>query len=70
MIELFWVFVGILTGLMVVSIFVPPNLKDKQLPVPGDTSVFRTENGCVRFLSEEVPCSTDAKSLNFIASTK
>lgn len=70
MIDLFWMFVGILTGLLVVSIFVPPNLKDKQLPTPDDTSIFRTENGCVRFVSEEVPCSNDSKSLNFIASTK
>ena len=70
MIDLFWAFVGILTGLLVVSIFVPPNLKDKQLPTPGDNTVFRTDSGCVRFTSEEVPCSDDAKSLNFIASTK
>jgi hypothetical protein len=70
MIDPYWTFVGILTGLLVVSIFVPPNLKDKQLPTPGDTSVFRTDNGCVRFTSEEVPCSAKATSLNFIASTK
>lgn len=67
---MFWLFVGILTGLLIVSVFVPPNQKDNQLPTPEDDSEFHTKSGCVRFKAEEVPCTPDAKSLNFIASTK
>ena len=63
MIDLFWFFVGVLTGLFVVAVFIPPNQKDKQLPSVDDTSVFRTPAGCVKFQSEEVECSKDAKSL-------
>jgi len=70
MIDLFWLFVGILTGLLIVAIFIPPNHKDNQLPTPDDNSVFRTKSGCVRFKSEEVECTEEAKSLNFIASSK
>lgn len=63
MIDVFWLFVGILTGLFVVAVFIPPNHKDNQLPSVGDTSIFRTKAGCVRFHSEEVECTKDAKSL-------
>lgn len=70
MIDLFWLFLGILTGLLIVSVFIPPNHKENELPTPGDTRVFRTKSGCVTFKSEEVMCSDDAKSLNFIASKK
>jgi len=63
MIQVFWLFVGVLTGLLVVSVFVPPNHKENELPTPGDDSVFHTKSGCVKFIAEEVDCGDDAKSL-------
>jgi ribosomal protein L27 len=63
MIDTFWVFVGVLTGLLVVSVFVPPNHTDNELPTPNDDTVFHTKSGCVKFKAEEVECTGDAKSL-------
>lgn len=70
MLSLFWIFVGALSGLLVSAVFTPPNKKDKQLPTPDDKEKFHTDNGCVKFNAEEVECTPDAKSLNFVASKK
>ena len=70
MFVLFWLFVGVLTGLLIVSVFVPPNKKNQELPTPGDNSVFHTKDGCVRFKSEEVGCDGTQTSLNLLASKK
>ena len=70
MLILFWLFVGIVTGLLVVSVFVPPNKKNQELPTLGDNSVFHTKDGCVRFKSEEVECDGTQSSLNLLASMK
>lgn len=63
-----WVFVGAVSGLLIVSVFVPPVRKEMYLPLPNDKGIFRTPSGCVQFKTEEIPCSSDATSLNFIAS--
>lgn len=63
-----WIFIGLLVGMLVVAVFEPPVRKDLQLPTPDDDSVFKTESGCVKFKSEEVPCTPEATSLNFVAS--
>lgn len=63
-----WIFAGALSGLLIVSVFSPPPRTDTQLPVPGETNHFRTKAGCVKFLTTEVPCTSKATSLNFIAS--
>jgi hypothetical protein len=68
MLTLLWVFVGFLVGLLIVSVFQPPLRKHSGVPTPRDTVSFRTETGCVRFKTEEVPCSANSKSLNFVAS--
>lgn len=68
MLSIFWLFVGMLTGLLISAVFIPPNRKDNQLPTPGDKGEFRTKTGCVKFKSEEVECTPEAKSLSFIAS--
>ena len=68
MLSVFWMFVGMLSGLLVTAVFIPPNQKDNQLPTPEDKSEFHTKSGCVKFKAEEVPCTEDASSLNFIAS--
>ena len=64
-----WIFVGAIVGLLLVAVFVPPARNDMQLPTPFSKDVFRTPSGCVRFKTEEVACSDDASSLNFIASS-
>jgi hypothetical protein len=64
-----WIFVGVIMGLLLVSVIAPPARADMQLPTPFTKSVFRTPTGCVRFRTQEVSCSDDATSLNFIASS-
>lgn len=68
MISITWLFIGILVGLLVVSVFIPPNRKVPSLPTPHCTDVFHTENGCVKFKTREVECTPSATSLNFVAS--
>lgn len=70
MISLLWVFVGVLVGLLMVSVFIPPVRETQDVPTPDKSSVFFTKTGCVSFKSKEVPCSSDSKSLNFIASSQ
>ena len=70
MFVVFWLFVGILTGLLIVSVFVPPNKKQLEMPSVGDNSIFHTKSGCVRFKSEEVECDGTQGSLNLLASKK
>ena len=70
MMSIFWLFVGILTGLLIVSVFVPPNKKQLEMPSVDDESVFHTKSGCVKFKSEEVECDGSQSSLNLLASKK
>ena len=67
MISLFWVFAGFLTGLLVTSVFTPPDRKVQSVPSVTDTSPLYTETGCVKFRSEEIPCDGHETSLNVIA---
>lgn len=68
MINIFWTFIGAVVGLLLVSVFTPPNRNVPSLPTPDNDHVFKTANGCVKFKSEEVECMPSATSLNFIAS--
>ena len=68
MLSLLWLFIGALTGLLVVSVFIPPIRNELQVPIPGVSIAMHTGTGCVRFKTKEVPCSDGATSLNFIAS--
>lgn len=68
MINLFSMFVGVITGLLLVSVFTPPNRNVPTLPTPDNKQIFKTPNGCVRFKSEEVECMSASSSLNFMAS--
>jgi hypothetical protein len=68
MLSIFWVFVGGLVGLLIVSVFVPPIRNDLQVPLPGQSTTMHTGTGCVKFKATEVPCTDGATSLNFIAS--
>ena len=68
MISLTWLFIGAIVGLLVVSVFIPPNRKVPSLPTPNSDDVYHTPTGCVKFKTEEVECMPSATSLNFIAS--
>lgn len=68
MLEPRWVVAGAIVGLLISTVIVPPNRKVKVLPSPADTSAFHVDSGCVRFISEEVPCTAEPESLNLLAS--
>lgn len=68
MLSFFWIFVGAVTGLLVTSVFSPPLRASQDVPSPYCKDTFQTKTGCVKFRTEEVPCSEGASSLNFIAS--
>ena len=68
MIEIPWLVAGVLTGLIIGTVFVPPTRKALGVPKPGDPEVFHTETGCVRFEAKEVPCTAEPDSLNLLAS--
>jgi hypothetical protein len=68
MLDLFWLMIGTITGMLLVSVFTPPNRNVPSLPTPDSEEVFKTAAGCVRFKSSEVECMPSATSLNFVAS--
>jgi hypothetical protein len=68
MLELRWIVVGLVTGLLMSTVFIPPTRKTKSVPSPHDNSVYHTETGCVRFTAVEVPCVAEPDSLNLLAS--
>ncbi len=65
---MFWLFVGILSGLLVAAVFSPAKRSIPSLPVPSDMSTYQTGTGCVKFKTEEVSCDGNETSLNVIAS--
>lgn len=68
MLELRWIVVGLVTGMLLSTVFIPPTRKVKTVPSPHDTSVYHTDTGCVRFTAVEVPCVAEPDSLNLLAS--
>jgi hypothetical protein len=68
MIDLRWFVAGLILGMLMSTVFIPPTRKLKSVPSPNDSSVYHTDTGCIRFVSEEVPCVQGADSLNLLAS--
>lgn len=68
MIELPWVVAGVVLGMLLSSVFVPPTRKVKSVPRPNDNSIYHTDTGCVRFTAVEVPCTQEPDSFNLLAS--
>lgn len=68
MIQLRWLVVGLVSGLLIATVLVPPTRKKMSVPTPADRSVYHTDTGCVRFTAIEVPCSAETDSLNLLAS--
>lgn len=67
MLDARWMVAGAIVGMLISTVLVPPNRKVKVLPSPADTSAFHVDTGCVRFVSEEVPCTSEPDSLNLLA---
>jgi hypothetical protein len=67
MIQLKWVVAGLILGLLISTVVIPPTRKKISIPQPNDSSVYHTETGCVRFEAIEVPCVDEADSLNLLA---
>ena len=70
MIELKWLVAGLVFGLLVSTVVIPPTRKKITVPQPNDSSIYHTDTGCVRFEGIEVPCVQEADSLNLLASRK
>lgn len=68
MIELPWLIGGVILGLLISTVIVPPTRKVKKVPQPHDSSIYHTDTGCVRFEAVEVPCTQDTESFNLLAS--
>lgn len=68
MLELRWIVVGLVTGMLLSTVLIPPTRKTKSVPSPHDNGVYHTETGCVRFTAVEVPCVAEPDSLNLLAS--
>lgn len=68
MIQLRWVVGGLVVGLLIATVLIPPRRKQLSVPSPADHSIYHTDTGCVRFSADEVPCVTEPDSLNLIAS--
>lgn len=70
MIQLKWVVAGLILGLLISTVIIPPTRKKISIPQPNDSSVYHTDTGCVRFEAVEVPCVDEADSLNLLAARK
>jgi hypothetical protein len=70
MIELPWLVAGLMFGLLISSVVIPPTRKKITIPQPNDSSIYHADTGCVRFAADEVPCVAEADSLNVLASLR
>lgn len=68
MIEFRWLLGGFIIGMLISTVIIPPTRKIKVLPQPYDNTKYHTDTGCVKFVSEEVPCTAEPDSLNLLAS--
>ena len=68
MLDIRWIVVGLVTGLLISTVTVPPSRKTKSVPSPNDNGLYHTDTGCVRFTAMEVPCVAETDSLNLLAS--
>lgn len=57
MLSLLWIFVGVIAGFLVVSVFTPPARIQEASPQPGKDNKFNTPLGCVQLKAKEVPCA-------------
>ena len=71
MIDLKWLTIGIISGLLIASVLKPPKRMVPSVPDPKDSSkVYHTATGCVRVSATEVPCTAEPESFNLLASLR
>lgn len=67
----FYVFAGFLFGLVVTSVFVPPDMNKRMLPDPKRPNLIfknpKVDNGFFSVRSIEVPCTNETDSLNLMS---
>jgi hypothetical protein len=68
MLQLKWLVGGLIIGMLISTILIPPTRKESRVPMPNDPSTYHTPTGCVQIESMEVPCVDGADSLNLLAS--
>lgn len=68
MFELRWIAAGVVVGLLISTVMIPPPRKIQAVPTPYDDSTYYTPTGCVRMDTQEVPCTAEPDSLNLLAS--
>jgi hypothetical protein len=68
MFDILWIFLGFLTGMIVTTIFVPPQTAKKLVPdIRYPDKVLRNpkiDNGCFRAAAYEVQCTDGIDFLN------
>ena len=67
MIAIPWIFAGFILGLILTTVFTPAPRDIPSVPSPNDIHAYKTPTGCVRVRSIQVPCTSDAVSLNILA---
>lgn len=68
MFHLAWIAAGVIVGMLIACIVIPPTRTQVAVPSPYDTDVFHTDTGCIRTNAIEVPCGAEADSFNLLAS--
>jgi hypothetical protein len=68
MLELKWVAGGVVVGMLISCILIPPTRKQVVVPQPHDPGSYHTDTGCVHLNTTEVPCVDEPESLNLLAS--
>ncbi len=67
----FYVFAGFLFGLVVTSVFIPPDMIKRMLPDPKQPNLVfknpKVDNGFFSVKSIEVPCTNETDSLNLMS---
>jgi hypothetical protein len=70
MIQPLWVTAGVIVGMLLACVIIPPARKHPEVPQPHDRGVFHTDTGCVRANAIEVPCDESSVSFNLLAGVK
>jgi hypothetical protein len=68
MFHLAWIAAGVIVGMLIACIVIPPTRTQVAVPSPHDTDIFHTDTGCIRTNAIEVPCGAEADSFNLLAS--
>lgn len=69
MIDGIWFAAGVVFGLLLSTIAIPPRRTVSKVPDPSDGKLlYRTDTGCVHVEATEIPCTSETDSFNILAS--